>query len=217
MEQGGHVLLERDEGIRSDSTPDALAALSPAFEPDGIVTAGSSSQLSDGSAALVLASERACTELGLTPLAWVRSTVTVGMDPDLMMEGPIVATTALLKRHGAGFRRHRPVRIARGVRASDSGLVHRTSGRPDAGSMWMVAPSASGIRSAPREPVRWRTCRTGWVGTVDGRFRPCAVAAASEPEPSWKPRAEGPPTDAGPSRPAIRSLHSPSQPPRSTL
>lgn len=99
IEHHGHVLLERDEGIRRDSTPETLAALPPVFEPDGIVTAGSSSQLSDGSAAVVLASARACAEFSLTPLAWVRSTVTVGVDPDLMMEGPIVATAKLLKRH----------------------------------------------------------------------------------------------------------------------
>lgn len=98
IEQADQVVLERDEGIRRDTTAQALAALQPAFAPDGIVTAGSSSQLSDGSAAVVVASRRACEVLELEPLAWIRSTATVGVDPDLMMEGPIVATTALLNR-----------------------------------------------------------------------------------------------------------------------
>ncbi|SFJ43796.1 acetyl-CoA C-acetyltransferase/acetyl-CoA acyltransferase [Amycolatopsis sacchari] len=93
-------LLTRDEGIRGDSTAEKLAGLKPAFDADGVITAGSASQLSDGSAAVLLASERAVAEHGLTPLAWVRRVVSVGTDPDLMLEGPIVATRRLLDAEG---------------------------------------------------------------------------------------------------------------------
>ncbi|GAA5153993.1 thiolase family protein [Amycolatopsis dongchuanensis] len=93
-------LLARDEGIRGDSTAEKLAGLKPAFDADGIITAGSASQLSDGSAAVLLASERAIAENGLTPLAWIRRVVSVGTDPDLMLEGPIVATRRLLDAEG---------------------------------------------------------------------------------------------------------------------
>jgi len=93
------VLLEKDEGMRPDTTLEKLSALKPAFDPDGITTAGNSSQISDGAAAVVIASEDACDRLGLRPLAWILDTVTVGVDPDLMLEGPIVATEQLLKRN----------------------------------------------------------------------------------------------------------------------
>src|SRR4029077_16054594 len=64
-------MISRDEGIRSDSTPEGLAKLRPAFKPDGTVTAGNASQLSDGGAAVVLASGRAVERLRVKPLARV--------------------------------------------------------------------------------------------------------------------------------------------------
>ncbi|MFI0420981.1 thiolase family protein [Spongiactinospora sp. 9N601] len=94
------VLLSRDEGIRADSTPQGLAALKPVYRPDGVITAGNASQVSDGSAAVLLASRRACDRLGLRPLAWIRRGLAVGVDPGIMMEGPIRATTMLLRREG---------------------------------------------------------------------------------------------------------------------
>ncbi|MFI6393396.1 thiolase family protein [Nonomuraea sp. NPDC050540] len=94
------VLLDRDEGIRADSTPRGLAALRPVYRDDGVITAGNASQVSDGSAATLLASKRACDTYGLEPLAWIRAGIAVGVDPHVMMEGPIVATTALLEREG---------------------------------------------------------------------------------------------------------------------
>jgi acetyl-CoA acetyltransferase family protein len=97
VERDGVAVLDRDEGIRPDSSIEALARLRPSYVEDGIINAGSASQLSDGSAAVVLAGEQAVERLGLTPLAWVRRTVFVGTDPDLMLEGPIAATTKLLE------------------------------------------------------------------------------------------------------------------------
>lgn len=100
VERNGAPVLETDEGVRADSTAEKLAGLRPSYTEDGIITAGSASQLSDGSAAVVIASEHAVESLDLTPLAWVLDTVAVGADPDLMLEGPIHATTALLERSG---------------------------------------------------------------------------------------------------------------------
>lgn len=100
VERDGVPILSRDEGIRGDSTAERMATLKPVYDEGGIITAGSSSQLSDGSSAVLLASEDACERYGLEPLAWVRRTVAVGADPDIMLEGPIHATTALLEREG---------------------------------------------------------------------------------------------------------------------
>lgn len=93
-------LLEMDEGVRPGATVESAAALSPVFDPDGIVTAASSSQLSDGAAAVLLASEKACEKHGLDPIAWIAATASTGADPDIMMEGPIHATAEVLARAG---------------------------------------------------------------------------------------------------------------------
>jgi acetyl-CoA C-acetyltransferase len=91
--------LDCDEGIRPDSSTEALAGLQP-IRPGGRVTAGSASQISDASAALLVASEAAVDRLGLTPLARVRSAVVVGSDPIEMLSGPIPATRRALERSG---------------------------------------------------------------------------------------------------------------------
>lgn len=75
-----------------------MAALQPAFRPDGVVTAGNSSQVSDGAGALLLASTRAVGRYNLSPIARVVSRVVVGSDPVLMLDGPIAATRQALKR-----------------------------------------------------------------------------------------------------------------------
>jgi acetyl-CoA acyltransferase len=93
-------LVLQDEGIRPGTTVETLANLKPAFKPDGIVTAGTSSQISDGAGAdLVMTSDRA-EALGLTPLARIVDTCLVGVDPVLMLTGPIDATQRLLDRTG---------------------------------------------------------------------------------------------------------------------
>jgi acetyl-CoA C-acetyltransferase len=93
-----HV-VDRDEGLRETSL-EALAKLKPVARPDGIHTAGSSSQISDGAAAILLASPRVAQEHGLTARARIKDTVLVGADPVLMLTGPIPATQALLARNG---------------------------------------------------------------------------------------------------------------------
>jgi acetyl-CoA acyltransferase len=89
-----------DQGIRPDTTLEALAALRPAFKPDGRVTAGNSSQISDGAAAVLLMSAEKAQELGLTPRARIVDQITVGVDPVMMLTGPIPATQKLLARQG---------------------------------------------------------------------------------------------------------------------
>ena len=87
-----------DQGLR-ETTLEGLAALKPAFKPDGKVTAGNSSQVSDGAAALLLMSGEKATALGLTPRARIFDQTTVGVDPVLMLTGPIPATEKLLGRN----------------------------------------------------------------------------------------------------------------------
>lgn len=92
--------LERDEGPRADSSLEKLAKLSPAFRSGGTVTAGNSSSLNDGAAALVLASEQYARRLGVTPLARVVASGHVGVDPRYMGLGPVGATQKALARSG---------------------------------------------------------------------------------------------------------------------
>jgi acetyl-CoA C-acetyltransferase len=91
--------VTQDEGPRRGSTADGLAALKT-LRPDGLLTAATASPISDGSAALLIASESALRIHGLTPLAVIRSAVVVGSDPVEMLTGPIPATAQVLKRSG---------------------------------------------------------------------------------------------------------------------
>jgi len=90
-----------DEVIREETSLEGLAALKPAFDPvNGTVTAGSSSALSDGAAALLVMSESRARELGLTPRARVKSMAVIGCDPSIMGYGPVPASKLALKRAG---------------------------------------------------------------------------------------------------------------------
>jgi acetyl-CoA acetyltransferase family protein len=79
---------------------DKMATLQPAFKPDGVITAANASQISDGSAALVLASAKAVGMYNLTPLARIIARYVTGSDPVLMLDGPIHATRQILNRSG---------------------------------------------------------------------------------------------------------------------
>jgi acetyl-CoA acyltransferase len=89
-----------DQGIRPDTSLEALAGLKPAFKPDGRVTAGNASQISDGAAAVLLMSADKARELGVAPRARIVDQTTVGVDPVMMLTGPIPATRKLLERRG---------------------------------------------------------------------------------------------------------------------
>jgi len=99
-EDGSTEMMTRDEGIRPATTPEALASLMPAFQPDGVVTAGNSSQITDGAAAVLVMSEDKASELGLRPRARFHTFALAGVDPVLMLTGPIPATEKVLAKAG---------------------------------------------------------------------------------------------------------------------
>ncbi len=90
--------LTRDEGVRADTSMEALAKLKPAFKEDGVITAGNSSQITDGAAAVLVMSEERCEQLGLTPRARFHAFALAGVDPVTMLTGPIPATATVLER-----------------------------------------------------------------------------------------------------------------------
>jgi len=97
---GQHDMFTKDEGIRPNASYEATSALQPAFNPEHSITAGNSSQISDGAAAVLLMSLEKAKQLGLKPRARIRAQAVVGTDPVLMLEGPIPGTAAVLKRAG---------------------------------------------------------------------------------------------------------------------
>ena len=96
---GFKVLVERDETIRPDTTVEGLAELKPVFDPaNGTVTAGSSSQITDGASCMIVMSGERAQALGVEPLARIRSMAVAGVDPSIMGYGPVPATHKALKR-----------------------------------------------------------------------------------------------------------------------
>ncbi|MHB2027664.1 MAG: thiolase family protein [Acidimicrobiales bacterium] len=93
-------LMSTDEGIRSDSSLESLAKLKPAFKEDGKVTAGNSSQITDGASAVLIMSEEKAQELGYRPRAKFHAFALAGVDPVTMLTGPIPATSKVLERSG---------------------------------------------------------------------------------------------------------------------
>jgi acetyl-CoA acetyltransferase family protein len=96
---GSEETVVADQGIRPDTSLEALANLKPAFKEDGKVTAGNSSQISDGAAAVLLMTREKAEEYGLKPRARILDQTTVGVDPVIMLTGPIPATHKLLERN----------------------------------------------------------------------------------------------------------------------
>ncbi len=91
-------ILDADEGVRRDTTLEKLAALPPAFREDGLVTAGTSSQISDGAAAVLVMSEQRAAELGLRPRARFHAFAVAASDPQIMLTAPIPATRRILEK-----------------------------------------------------------------------------------------------------------------------
>ncbi|GAB3274002.1 thiolase family protein [Kineosporia babensis] len=92
--------VSQDEGIRRGGTLQALAGLKTPFQPDGVISAGNASQISDGSAALLMTTSDKARELGLKPIARVHTAVLAGADPVIMLTAPIPATHKALRRSG---------------------------------------------------------------------------------------------------------------------
>jgi len=96
----GVTVFEQDQQPRADTTAEGLAKLRPAFKKDGMVTAGNSSGLNDGGAAVVVMSRRKAEELGLKPLATIRSYASAGVDPRIMGMGPVPSSRRALEKAG---------------------------------------------------------------------------------------------------------------------
>jgi len=94
------IVFARDETIRRETSAEKLATLKTSFRPDGRITAGNSSQICDGAAAVMLVSREAADRHGLRPRARIRAVATVGSDPTLMLTGPVAATRLVLERAG---------------------------------------------------------------------------------------------------------------------
>ena len=99
-EDGTTSLFAQDEGIRTDTSLEKLASLKPAFKPDGLITAGNSSQISDGAAAVLIMERGTAEQLGLRPRARFVSFALAGDNPIMMLTAPIPATYKVLKRAG---------------------------------------------------------------------------------------------------------------------
>src|SRR2546422_3678781 len=94
------AVFDTDEGVRVPVNREKMASLAPSFKPDGVITAANSSQISDGAAALLIMSEARAKALGLTPRARIVATALAGVDPTIMLTGPIPATQRVLKKAG---------------------------------------------------------------------------------------------------------------------
>ncbi len=99
-DDGNPFTVDRDQGIRFNTSLEKMATLNPVFTPDGVTTAANSSQISDGAAAIIVTSAEKAKELGLKPRARLVAAVTIGSDPHLMLTAPPVATKKVLKRAG---------------------------------------------------------------------------------------------------------------------
>jgi acetyl-CoA acyltransferase len=102
VREGGKVVrtVTQDEGPRGDTTPEKIGKLKPAFKADGVISAGSSSQITDGAAAVLIASEAKAKQLGKRARARIVAHAQVGVDPTIMLTGPIPATRKVLEKAG---------------------------------------------------------------------------------------------------------------------
>jgi acetyl-CoA acyltransferase len=100
LPDGSRAIMDRDEGIRYNPSLEKMASLQPAFKEDGVITAGNSSQISDGAAALLIMGRDTAESLGLRPRVRIVAQYVVGVDPHSMLTGPIPATKGVLKRAG---------------------------------------------------------------------------------------------------------------------
>jgi acetyl-CoA acyltransferase len=98
--EGTTVTVSRDEGIRADTTPEKMASLKTVFKPDGVITAGNSSQITDGAAAVLIMERATAERLGHKPLARFVAFALAGEDPVLMLSAPIPATRRILAKTG---------------------------------------------------------------------------------------------------------------------
>ena len=181
--------LERDEGIRADTSLEKLAKLQPAFRKDGTVTAGNASPLNDGAGALLIGDEAAADRLGREPLARIAGRGAHGVDPDIFGIAPVEAANKALERAGIGWD-DLSRRAQRGVRLPVAGLPAPTgrSSTPRT-STRTAARSPSATRSgapARASSGRWRTRCAGGAGAT--AWPPSASASARGWPSCWRRR-----------------------------
>ena len=141
-----------DQGIRPGTTTETLSALRPAFSPEGVVTAGNASQISDGSAALLVMTSERAKELGLHPIVRVHTNAMAGVDPVIMLTGPIPATEKVLTKSGLSlddigvFEVNEAFACVVGAWLKDTGADHGIT-NPNGGAIALGHPlGASGAR-----------------------------------------------------------------------
>jgi acetyl-CoA acyltransferase len=103
LENGAGETVTTDQGIRRGGTIEKMATLTPAYKPDGSITAGNASQISDGAAALLMTTSAKAAELGLTPIVRIHTAVLAANDPVIMLTAPIPATQKALAKSGLGI------------------------------------------------------------------------------------------------------------------
>ena len=141
-----------DQGIRPGTTTETLSELRPAFNPEGVVTAGNASQISDGSAALLVMTSERAKELGLQPIVRVHTNAIAGVDPVIMLTGPIPATEKVLTKSGLSlgdigvFEVNEAFACVVGAWLKDTGADHGIT-NPNGGAIALGHPlGASGAR-----------------------------------------------------------------------
>ena len=141
-----------DQGIRPGTTTETLSILKPAFNPKGVVTAGNASQISDGSAALLVMTSERAKELGLQPIVRVHTNAMAGVDPVIMLTGPIPATEKVLTKSGLSlgdigvFEVNEAFACVVGAWLKDTGADHGIT-NPNGGAIALGHPlGASGAR-----------------------------------------------------------------------
>ena len=127
----GDTVVEADEGPRRDTSMEKLGKLKPAFKGDGSVTAGNSSSLNDGAAAVLVVSRRYAEAHGLTPLAKVRSIATAGVPPRVMGIGPVPATRKALERAGVSMDEVGLIELNEAFAAQSLAVIHEWGMDPD--------------------------------------------------------------------------------------
>ena len=193
-------LLESDEGIRRDTSIEKLAALKPAFSETGTVTAGTSSQISDGAAAVLIMSEERASSLGLRPRARFHTFAVAANDPQIMLTAPIPATALVLAKAKLSLDDIDLVEINEAF--ASVVLAWEREYRPDpervnpnGGAIAIGHPTGCSGRAS------WRPCSTRWSAPVPATgSRRCARAAGRPTRPSSSGSADGRPHPGARSR-----------------
>lgn len=131
QKKGAPLLIQDDEGPRRDTSIEKLSQLQPVFRKGGTVTAGNSSSLNDGAAAILIASEKRTNDLGLKPLARIVSTGVAGVDPRVMGMGPVPAATSALKKSGLGLKEIGMIELNEAFAAQSLAVIHELGLDPE--------------------------------------------------------------------------------------